>query len=362
MAIKIFRSSFARGDVSTNLKRLLSGPESHPGKKHIAQLLDRFELRGPNGHHLCLAFETLGPQVDGNHDRPDVTWEFAKQMVEAVGYAHEVGVVHGGRQADKSAGRLALILTWVSADLRRSRFLFPKTFDHLQGVEGRVIGDVQPVDSVGNVSPVLASSLTASVPRYVVAGLDHEQSIIKHLNMGFSEYEDSENQIKMIGTGCLESISVLKGLPYFAQYQAPELVLDDQLSPKADIWSLGCLVCHQTLYLDMYLNMLADCIKIFDLVVRRVLFDIERPSRDELIDAWVTILGPLPSDWSHHHQHPGSYDCLRKRQQSSFPEQRERRRRINGADSFQTRNRSGTYVEGYCVYAAMSSEVQNVGG
>ncbi|KAL2054439.1 hypothetical protein ABVK25_005187 [Lepraria finkii] len=45
------------------LEHLSHGPASHPGKKHIIQLLDRFEHEGPNGTHPCLVFESLGPSV-----------------------------------------------------------------------------------------------------------------------------------------------------------------------------------------------------------------------------------------------------------------------------------------------------------
>ena len=41
-------------------------------------------------------------------------------------------------------------------------------------------------------------------------------------------------------------------------------------------------------------------------------FQIEGQSLEELVDAWVTFLGPLPRQWSHHRQRPGAYDCLCK--------------------------------------------------
>ena len=97
VAIKIFRSAFKSGDyILTSLERLKNGPENHPGKKHIAQLLDRFELSGPNGQHLCLVHNALGECVT-TPNRPDLsTWKSVKQIVEAIAYAHQVGVAHGG--------------------------------------------------------------------------------------------------------------------------------------------------------------------------------------------------------------------------------------------------------------------------
>ncbi len=49
-----------------------SGDSNHPGKKHVVHLLDFFYLDGPNGRHLCLIFDVLGPQVSSVAERcPD---------------------------------------------------------------------------------------------------------------------------------------------------------------------------------------------------------------------------------------------------------------------------------------------------
>ena len=98
VSIKILRSEFKSGrDILAGLDRLMTGPEDHPGKKHIAQLLDHFVLKGPNGHHLCLVQEALGKGAFEDFPPPKVLWERIKQMVHAVAYAHEVGIIHGGK-------------------------------------------------------------------------------------------------------------------------------------------------------------------------------------------------------------------------------------------------------------------------
>ena len=98
VSIKIFRSAFKSGNhILTSLERLRSGPNSHPGKKFIAQLLDHFELRGPNGNHLCLVSSVLGDAAIERIRSIRRAWESAKRSAEAIAYAHEVGVVHGGK-------------------------------------------------------------------------------------------------------------------------------------------------------------------------------------------------------------------------------------------------------------------------
>ena len=87
----------------TSFDRLMGGPETHPGKKHFAPLLDQFDLIGPNGRHLCLVSDAFDPTAIEGKIRPDITWNFIKQIVEATAYAHELGVVHGGEPTNKSA-------------------------------------------------------------------------------------------------------------------------------------------------------------------------------------------------------------------------------------------------------------------
>ena len=98
VAIKICRSEIRHEneEEATLLRRLMTGPAEHPGKKHVVQLLDRFEISGPNGRHLCLAMEALGPGFDLEFLSPDAAWELARQMVEGVSYIHDMGIVHGG--------------------------------------------------------------------------------------------------------------------------------------------------------------------------------------------------------------------------------------------------------------------------
>ena len=98
VAIKICRSEIRHEseEEAILLRRLTTGPARHPGKKHVVQLLDRFEITGPNGRHLCLVVEALGPSRFDLEDLSlDAAWEVARQMVEGVSYAHDMGIAHG---------------------------------------------------------------------------------------------------------------------------------------------------------------------------------------------------------------------------------------------------------------------------
>ena len=79
-----------------SLKLLADKPVAHPGKAHVAQLLDRFELTGPNGRHQCLVTEALGGNLRNRRWPVKSAWELVKQLVEATAFIHSVGMVHGG--------------------------------------------------------------------------------------------------------------------------------------------------------------------------------------------------------------------------------------------------------------------------
>ena len=89
------------GDEGSILRMLNDGPEEYPGKRHIVELLDQFEVSGPNGHHQCLVTEALGPWLGRGFKHeplsPGQSWEVARQLVEATQYMHTMNIVHGSK-------------------------------------------------------------------------------------------------------------------------------------------------------------------------------------------------------------------------------------------------------------------------
>ena len=107
------------------------------------------------------------------------------------------------------------------------------------------IGNVRPVDRSGNVESILGQSSTARVPRYLVESLRKQPP-----SLSYTAVNDS--RVKIIGFGERFLPGKIHGTNFEFHYQAPELVLFSQLSPSADIWSLGCLVsCSVFLILNV---------------------------------------------------------------------------------------------------------------
>jgi serine/threonine-protein kinase SRPK3 len=108
VAIKILAASETRKTTELSIIKYLQGIKSnHTGKSHIAQMLSYFELLGPNGQHLCLVFDVLGPSIGSlrgdaeleNHMKikPDVTRDIAKQCQEGLSYLHECDLICIGK-------------------------------------------------------------------------------------------------------------------------------------------------------------------------------------------------------------------------------------------------------------------------
>lgn len=96
------------------LESHLQSRETAENPPCFASLLDRFQISGPNGTHNCLVLELMGPSLkallanlpeNANSDDsrtftsflPSTILRCVRQLLEAVKFAHEAGVVHGGR-------------------------------------------------------------------------------------------------------------------------------------------------------------------------------------------------------------------------------------------------------------------------
>jgi serine/threonine-protein kinase SRPK3 len=97
-------------DASTNnseskiLSRLALGDAEHPGRTHVATLVDEFFVTGPNGRHRCIVADAAGCSIAESKEA-SMTWMFpadvAREIIvgvlQALAYTHSCRVVHGGR-------------------------------------------------------------------------------------------------------------------------------------------------------------------------------------------------------------------------------------------------------------------------
>jgi len=69
----------------------------------VSRLEDSFEHQGPNGRHVCLVFKLMGESLKTfknwfpNDMIPNpLVQRFTIQLLQAIDYAHECGIIHTG--------------------------------------------------------------------------------------------------------------------------------------------------------------------------------------------------------------------------------------------------------------------------
>lgn len=96
----------ADGTCHSREPQTLHALQSDDATNHVVRLLDQFVHAGPNGSHLCLVFELLGPSVDyvvrndyepDEHLEPDTILRITVQLLEGLAYVHEAGYAQGGK-------------------------------------------------------------------------------------------------------------------------------------------------------------------------------------------------------------------------------------------------------------------------
>ncbi|KID84723.1 Protein kinase-like domain protein [Metarhizium guizhouense ARSEF 977] len=228
VALKILVSA-TRASAELQILHRIAKAAPAKAARHITQLLDEFEHRGPNGVHTCLVLEPMGPSVNTMVEelpqfKPRM-WgmvvryptrmakSILKQSLQAPAFLHENGIAHG--------------------DFQPGNMLF--AVDNI---------DMQPKDALRQEENVQTESISPPVQR-----LDGKQDkwaprylCISQPLAPFTEY-DKGFKIKLSDMGGAyflanpptKSITPLGLRP-------PELVLTGAINETLDIWSFGCLI------------------------------------------------------------------------------------------------------------------------
>ncbi|KAL1306194.1 hypothetical protein AAFC00_004295 [Neodothiora populina] len=107
-ALKILNSDFYNGkhelfelEVMQRISQV-SSSSAHPGKDHVAQMVDHFELSGPSGRHVCMIFDLLGASIAKQATQVQMQRlpyralkQIMRQLLEALDFAYaECGIIH----------------------------------------------------------------------------------------------------------------------------------------------------------------------------------------------------------------------------------------------------------------------------
>ena len=221
----------------------------------VAALLDSFWIEGPNGKHLCLAFELSGPSIASlsyhwgtRKIRPDVVRDLASQSAKSLQELHAAGVVYGDLSAANILFRLIDIKDWSVEKVY-------ETFGHPEAIEVQTAEGEPAPDSAPKVvyEPIQFQSLDA----------DYLKPEIIFIDLADGQIIDSPAD---------------EPSGYSLAYTAPELLWFKEVQAQtSDIWALACI------WFEM-----RSASKLF----------VEGSGGEEGIQDQINeLIGPLPDSW-----------------------------------------------------------------
>lgn len=190
---------------------IFSVQSTHRGRDYIRNVLDSFEVEGPNGKHLCMAFEPLrqplwmlGKQC-GNNGRlpPRKVKKVLPSILKCLDFLHsEANVIH--------------------TDLKGDHFMVP-------------------FESYNVLSNYVTRQQANPAPR-----LEGNGRAIHESRPDFGRMKRDVDFVKITDFGLAVRGDVMKKPNHDIQphaYTAPEVMLKAGWSYSADIWNLGMVVC-----------------------------------------------------------------------------------------------------------------------
>ncbi|KAH9895553.1 protein kinase-like protein [Xylariomycetidae sp. FL2044] len=241
LAVKILIAEGSTPDCpELNLSELTTACDAgeNASAAPISLPLDRFEIHGPNGTHLCFVYPVAGPSVKlglFDADDPDkVLRSICFKAVQALSFLHKHGICHGD-------------------------FTPANILHKLLGIDGRSEQEVMQILGEPERTRVLQSpdephTLTTAPQQHI----DTEPCVI-----------DFGESFKMSAPP--EDL----GIP--PSYRGPEAILDGKIGVFSDLWALGCTL--------------------FEIRTGRKLFQPFEQDDDEFLLLLVELLGPLPEPW-----------------------------------------------------------------
>jgi serine/threonine-protein kinase SRPK3 len=223
---------------SRELKILRTLAELNPGEtgaRHVMQLLDHFNIDGPNGKHECLVLEFLGPSISDvldmrfNDERLPGTLAktSVQQALAGLAYLHKHKIGHGGTPSTELVPETRRL---HSADLHTRNLAFAIPSLHTL-TEAELLQRLRRPE-IGTVTRKDGQVLEPGMPAYLVRPTSYP------VDMALSQ-----QQIKIIDFG--ESFSE-DDLPETLHtplcVRAPEVIFGEKLDYRVDLWSAGCMV------------------------------------------------------------------------------------------------------------------------
>ncbi|TQS37795.1 hypothetical protein Golomagni_01719, partial [Golovinomyces magnicellulatus] len=200
------------------LRTLANLNSEETGSRHVMKLLDHFQIAGPNGRHQCLVLEFLGPNVsdvremyfDDERFPAALAKNIAQQALAGLEYLHKHNIGHGDLHASNLAFVIPSLHTLTEAELLQA----------LQSPE------TEPVSRKDG------KPLEPDVPEYIVGSAHYPIDLTL-----------SHQHIKIIDFGgSFFNSDVPDTLHTPLSVRAPEIIFEQKLDYRVDLWNAGCMV------------------------------------------------------------------------------------------------------------------------
>lgn len=234
MALKI---STASSEALNQEASILQSLQRCTASKYIVELYDVFTHDGPNGSHLCIVTELLGPSVEtvisdyhsgGERlDRHDII-RLAKQLLLGISATHEAGFAHGGKQASFHENYQELMDSNV--DISGANVVF--TASKLVHLSEHALFDVIGYPESRSLFHEDGAPLGRSLPKHLVRKASWDDWT-----------DEDEEDIRLIDWG--EAFPLGQPRSQLAQpsdLKAPETILTGTFDHRVDLWRAGCVV------------------------------------------------------------------------------------------------------------------------
>ncbi|CAG8374603.1 unnamed protein product [Penicillium salamii] len=191
----------------------------NPPPSHMVYLLDVFELNGPNGLHECVVYELLGPNVQDTIDTHfhgrlpgKVAKAIAKQSLIGLDHIHQHGIGHG--------------------DLHTRNLVF--TLPGMNHVPEDKFIEILGVPDIGLIHRTHEKSLDLEpgIPKYLVRSTSYQPcSWISTPSIKIIDFGESFTRTESPKT-----------LHTPLSVRAPEIIFQDRIDYRVDLWSMGCML------------------------------------------------------------------------------------------------------------------------
>ncbi|CAI7577538.1 unnamed protein product [Penicillium discolor] len=189
----------------------------HPRLKHTVYLLDNFDLKGPNGSHNCLVYDLVGPNIPDTIDAHFPGGRLPGKLAKIIAKESLIGL-YGLHQMNIAHG-----------DLHTRNLTF--TMPCINKVTEQQLTEMLGNPEIGHVRRSDGKDLEPGIPGYIAKPSSY-----------WIHSWNSTHSIKIIDFG--ESFSdtiVPQTLHTPLPVRAPEVIFQDRIYYRVDLWSMGCM-------------------------------------------------------------------------------------------------------------------------